>query len=232
MRTSKPIAGISYNSDEFLLGKLEELRKQGKIEFACFINHKAEEGEKKDHKHLYIEPAKLIQTLDIEDFMKEFDPEHPDKPLGCVQLKVSKFDDWYMYCLHDQRYLHEKGLERVYSYDPSDFICTDRDAMNILVGNVRDARKGKLETRLYDLCAAGMQWGAVVSSGLVPINRMHGAKLYWDAIYPYTSPCTNNGLGPTPSFGDATEDSITDAGYTDNVVKFKKLPDDVAIPFK
>ena len=69
VRTTKPIATISFNSPDFLRTKLEELRDAGRISFWAFIEHKPEddEGGKKSHCHLYIEPSKMLQTDDLKD---------------------------------------------------------------------------------------------------------------------------------------------------------------------
>lgn len=110
MRTTKPIATISFNSPAFLKLKLEELTKAGKISFWAFIPHKPEDDEAgtKEHNHLYAEPSKMMQTDDLKAELLEFDPEHPDKPKGCLPFRTSKFADWYLYGLHDKRYLASK----------------------------------------------------------------------------------------------------------------------------
>lgn len=91
MRTTKPIATISFNSPAFLKLKLEELTKAGKISFWAFIPHKPEDDEAgtKEHNHLYAEPSKMMQTDDLKAELLEFDPEHPDKPKGCLPFRTS-----------------------------------------------------------------------------------------------------------------------------------------------
>ena len=81
MRTSKPVATISYNTQPFLDAKLLELVRNKKIQDFVYIYHLAEEDEKKNHCHLYIEPNTLIDTMDIQEFLKEEDPQKPGKPL-------------------------------------------------------------------------------------------------------------------------------------------------------
>lgn len=129
MRTTKPIATIAFNSPSFLKLKLNELLKAGRISFWAFIVHKPEddEGGKKAHCHLYIEPSKMLQTDDLRAELKEFDPEHPDKPRGCITFKGSKFDPWYLYALHDKRYLASKGQSRRFHYQHEDIVTSDED---------------------------------------------------------------------------------------------------------
>ena len=65
MKTTKPIATISYNSTEFLDLKLSDLISSKKIEYYCYIVHLGEDDEsgKKDHIHPYVEPARLIEAV-------------------------------------------------------------------------------------------------------------------------------------------------------------------------
>ena len=106
VRTTKPIATIAFNTPSFLEVKLNELLKAGRISFWAFIQHKPEDDEagRKYHSHVFVEPSKMLQTDDLRAELREFDPEHPDKPLGTITRNTSKFDPWYLYALHDKRY--------------------------------------------------------------------------------------------------------------------------------
>lgn len=182
MRTSKPIAGISYNSDAFLAGKLMDWRREGIIEFGMFIKHKPEEGEKKEHFHVFIRPAKLVQTLDLEDESKEFDPEHPDKPFKICGLTPSSESDWLLYSIHDPMYLAEKGLERVHHYGLDDIVCTDEDTFRIVCARVSDHRKGRPEYRILQMINSGMSFSQMVASGMIPMKYIYAAKLMYEAV--------------------------------------------------
>ena len=182
MNTSKAIAGISYNSPAFLQGKIEEWKSSGLIEFGAFIYHKAEEGEKKDHFHVYLLPAKRLQTVDLENDSFEFDKKHPDKPFKIVGLSPSKEADWILYVLHDIEFLREKGLERKYHYSLEDFITTDQDLFDIMVSRIADNRKGKIEYRVVQMIKSGMTWEQMVSSGLIPMRYIYSAKIMYDSI--------------------------------------------------
>ena len=71
MKTSKPVSTISFNSEAYLRGKLRELTAAGVLEFWAYIRHDPEPDEVgdeaggKQHFHVYMEPAKMIQTTDL-----------------------------------------------------------------------------------------------------------------------------------------------------------------------
>ena len=113
MRTSKPIATISYNSQEFLWVKLNELIDAHKISDFMFINHFAEEDERKNHIHLWIKPNTLIDTMDLQKFLIELVPNNPLKPLKCIDFRPSLVDDWILYSQHFEPYLASKNEKYV-----------------------------------------------------------------------------------------------------------------------
>lgn len=182
MRTSKPISTISYNSPEFLQSKIEYWKAQGIIEFAMWIRHDPEEDEKKAHYHVYLKPAKLIQTMDLELDSCEIDPQNPDKPFKMVSFRVSKEDDWLLYSIHDPNYLAEKGLTREFCYGFEDVNSTCSDTLTEIISHISDNRKGRLEYRLLECINMGMTWTQIVQSGLIPIRQMSGAMLMYKAI--------------------------------------------------
>ena len=182
MRTSKPISTISYNTPEYLQMKIEQWRNQGLIEFGMWVRHEPEEDEKKPHFHVFLKPAQLLQTMDLELDSLEVDPENIDMPLKMISFRISKEDDWLLYSLHDKRYLLEKGLTREFSYDINDVHRTCDDTFADIIAHVHDSRKGKLETRIYDCIKMGMKWSEIVASGLIPLRYMSGAKMMYDAL--------------------------------------------------
>lgn len=181
MRTTKPIATISYNSPEYLRLKLDELLKAKKISFWAFIRHKPEEDEggKKYHNHVYVEPAKMLQTVDLSEALKEFDPAKPDKYLGCINFRFSKFDDWYLYGLHDRAYLAWKQQSRKFHYSPEEMVTSDPDELNYLVQNIN-----LLEVSRYaDMISAqrqGLTFEQYFSRGHIPIPQIRSWHYAWD----------------------------------------------------
>lgn len=182
MRTSKPISTISYNTADFLKAKLESWKRQGIIEFAMWIRHEPEEDEKKAHYHLFIRPARLVQTTDLEVDSIEIDEKNPQKPFKMIGFRVSNESDWLLYGIHDPVYLMQKGLEREFVYDISDVQSTCSDTFDDIVRHVSDNRKGSLEVRLFDFAERGFSWSEVVATGMIPLRHMSGAKIMYEAL--------------------------------------------------
>lgn len=182
MRTSKAVSTISYNSPSFLKGKIEEWKTLGYIEYGMWIRHEPEADEKKAHYHVYLKPAKLIQTTDLEERSQEIDPQNPGKPFKMVSFRISKEDDWLLYAIHDPVYLSEKGLTRQHCYAFSDVETTCEDTLRDIISHMSDNRKGKLEYRLLECIEMGMTWGEIVRTGIIPIRQMSGALMMYRAI--------------------------------------------------
>lgn len=112
MATQRPISTISYNSEFFLVEKLQNLYDAHIIQAWQFITHKGEDGDK-DHIHLRIEPNKRIDPMELTEMLKEYE-KGKDKPLGVRPWRQSKEEDWFLYAVHDSDYLSLKygGGER------------------------------------------------------------------------------------------------------------------------
>lgn len=106
MATQKPISTISYNSEAFLVEKLQNLYDAHIIQAWQFITHKGEDGDK-DHIHLRIEPNKRVDPMELTEIFKEFEKGN-DKPLGVRPWRLSKEEDWFLYAVHDSDYLSLK----------------------------------------------------------------------------------------------------------------------------
>lgn len=172
MRTSKPFATIDYNSDEFLKLKLDELIRARKIDFYAFINHLPEEDEEKPHKHLYIVPSSLFDTNSLIDYLAEIDLSKSLKPFTCIAPRSSKFDDWYLYSLHDVRYLASKGQSRKYHYKPEEVISSDKDYLSELVHQIDYSKLYRLDS-VQRAVAAGVPFTELVANGVVPIQQIN-----------------------------------------------------------
>lgn len=112
MATQRPISTISYNSESFLIEKLQRLFDAHIIQAWQYICHKGEDGDK-DHIHLRIEPNKRIDPMELTEIFKEFE-KGKDKALGVRPWRPSKEEDWFLYVVHDSDYLWLKygGGER------------------------------------------------------------------------------------------------------------------------
>lgn len=183
MKTRKPITTISYNTDGYLKTRLEELRKAKVISIWFFVNHKAEADEKKDHKHLWILPAKTIQTDDLYDELLEPDLKHLDKPpLKCLHFQAcNSFADWYLYSCHDKSYLLRKGQKRAFSYTIDDFVCSDRDELDEFVREI-DMTDYSAMGRLIEAKDQGLSFDEYLRRGSVPVQLFNQYQRAWEYL--------------------------------------------------
>lgn len=198
MRTTKPISTISYNSPEYLAMKLEELRKAKKIEWWVFIQHRAESDESKDHIHLHLSPAKMLQTEDLREALQEYDPTHPDKPLGCQPFVSSKFADWCLYSLHDEGYLASKGQSRQFHYSLDDMITSDADFLDEQFRSI-DALALDPYRAMKEALEHGVTFPQFFARGTIPIQLFRQYKEAWNALAEvYNAPARNGRQTHTP----------------------------------
>ena len=173
MKTRLPISTISYNTPAFLRQKLQELQGARIISEWHFIEHEPEddEGGKRKHIHLWLEPAKSIQTEDLISEMIELDPEKPDKPRKCLPFRVSKnFGDWYLYGIHDISYLAMKAESRRYHYTVDDVATSDEDQLNCRIHEIDMLEKSgwkKMEAYYKE----GLTFAEIFKRGAVPIQQ-------------------------------------------------------------
>lgn len=171
MRTSKPIATISYNSPEYLTAKLDELVKNHKISDWVFISHFAEEDEKKDHIHLWIKPNTLLDSMDLQNHFLEINPQNPTKPFKCIDFRQSQIDDWILYNQHYKPYLASKGESRIYSYTKDDFVYCDEDSFDDLYNHAfKGSEWAKSNQILEQLRTGQINPTQLILSGAVPLN--------------------------------------------------------------
>lgn len=204
MKTTMPIATISYNSPAYLKQKLDELLKAKVIQFYAFVPHKPEKDEKKKkHAHVFIEPAKSVQTEDLRDELREFDPKNPDKPLGCMPFGKSKFGDWYLYSCHDKAYLASKGQSREYHYKREAFVTSDEDYFDELIRNIN-----MLALTPYQLLADGIKhgdsFGDLIRRGQIPIQQLSNFDTAWKALAGYDILNRNNRPNHNPDDDEFT----------------------------
>lgn len=183
MRTTKPISTISFNTPDYLKLKLNELLKAGRVSFWAFIVHKPEddEGGRKEHCHVYVEPSKMLQTDDLKAELKEYDPEHPEKPRGCISFNSSKFDPWYLYALHDKRYLASKGQSRKFHYVHDDILTSDDDDLTFKAKSIDMVGLSPFAD-MEDAQNQGVTWAEYFSRGTVPLPQIAQFKIAWDLL--------------------------------------------------
>lgn len=183
MKTTKPISTISFNTEAYLRLKLEELRKAKRISFWAYIKHIGEDDEagKKDHFHVYAIPSKMILTDDVREHFVEPDPDKPDKPKGTLLWVSSKWEDWYLYGLHDAEYLESKQLVKKYHYSALEMRSSDDDELLLLVRTI-DRTVYSLQKRMRDAIEQGVTKAMFFSQGCVPINLVSPYSMSWDLL--------------------------------------------------
>ena len=241
MRTSKPIATISYNTPEYLKLKLDELSKAGRLSEWYFIHHKAEADEKKDHIHLYVVPSKMLQTDDLKKEFLQPDPAKPGLFVTCPRWVSSKFQDWYMYAIHDAAYLASKGQTRQYHYRMDDVQAYDRDAFEECVREI-DLTTVNAVKRMQDAQKAGLSYAQFFKSGGVPINAVRAYEEAWTLLQ--MAATFRNGRegheeadeappdGVDPETGEITvETQENPVEATQGVYNWQEVADDDELPF-
>ena len=147
-----------------------------------YIHHKADVDGKKEHFHVYIQPSKRIDTAFLVNDSIEIDPENPDKPFKMNVFRNSKEEDWILYGLHDEAYLTEKGMSRNEHYEVDDIRSTCDDTLMEMVSRAFDYRNNKLEFRIIDAVRKNLSWYQIVASGMIPLNKIGGAKIMYSAL--------------------------------------------------
>ena len=210
MRTTKPISTISFNSANYLRLRLNELVKAKKLSFWAFITHKPEddEGGKKEHHHVYAEPAKMLQTDDLREYLKEFDPARPDKPKGCLKWTSSKFDSWYLYALHDKRYLASKGESRKFHYLHDDIQASDDDDL-LMMSRQIDLVSLSPYADMQDAIEHGLTFAQYFKRGTVPLPQLRQFMTAWELLAS-TSTNRNGKQGHAMSIDEETGEVIDD----------------------
>lgn len=182
MRTSKPFSMISYNTQDFLSDKLNELVEGGLVQFWAFIHHQPEEDEKKAHKHLYIIPQKLIDTQRIEKALQEIDlTDITAKPLGAIFPQSSKFADWYLYGLHDKKYLAYKGQKRKYHYNDNAFVVSCQDTFQELK-NLIDYTEINRLSLILEKVENGESLASIIRTSNIPLQLIGQVRQLYDII--------------------------------------------------
>lgn len=209
MRTYKPISTITYNTPEFLKNALDCQVALGNISFFAFISHKGENG-KKDHTHVYVEPRGTIDTdsewwhnLLVEEVASLIEPcgsAVPPPPLNCKPWVKSKFEDWYLYGLHDSSYLASKQMRReVVDYSPDCVVSSNADDLSERVDAIDMERYETPITRMIKCAQADMNLFQAMAHLRIPYACMRTFKdMYrevcmWVGDDEVLNPCDQNG---------------------------------------
>lgn len=116
---------ISYNTEDFLIEKLNYMLDHNIIDFWAYIYHYKEEDEEKDHIHLYVVPSQLIDSNQFNREFVEFVEGEKLPRKNRPWVPSSKFDHWFLYIIHHAGYLASKGQSRKYHYSIDDVMRSD-----------------------------------------------------------------------------------------------------------
>lgn len=181
MNTGKPISTISYNTTQYLDYILNNLIDNDIIVFYAYIFHKAEENETKDHIHLYIEPNSRLDTSVLRKKFDEVDVTgESDKPLGVMPFRASKWQDWYLYSIHDIDYLRSKCFTREYIYSKENIIVSDVNYFNELVNTIN--YNYGLVGKIIEGVNQNIPFAYLIKSGAVKANNIVQAKLIYNEL--------------------------------------------------
>lgn len=196
MLTSKPFATISYNTKMFLVNKLNELLLKQEIDYYMFIEHIAEEDEKKKHKHLYIVPSTRCDTNVLLSHLEE-KVKRMAKPLRCMPAVSSKFGDWYMYAIHDRQYLLSKGQKRLHSYSKEDIVCSNKEFLEDCIHRI-DKSKFVGNERLVNAVENDVPFEQLVVNGFVPVQLIMQYQQMYNILRTAVPVCRNGRESHTP----------------------------------
>lgn len=179
MRSKNCMATISYNTKDFLISKLDDLIAKHIISYYMGIYHFAEEDEKKDHIHLFIQPNKLVDSMDIQDFLKEIDINKPDKPLRCADFRRSDYDEWILYCQHFVPYLATKFESRAFSYTKEDFFFSDDMSFDDYYHHAFYGSKWATQNQILKAVQDGQNNPInLINNGTIPLNMASQLNAY------------------------------------------------------
>lgn len=175
MQTTKLISTVSYNTPNFLRGKLHSLVASAVIEYAHWVVHQPEEDETKSHIHLVLKPNRRLDTSALRnEFIEKLADE--EKPRGVLPFRsTSRISDWMLYSAHDVGYLLRRGETRKHSYDLPCFLSTCQD---LLEEDWRDCHRSddsKIPL-LREYAKQGKTWVDILQLGFIPTNQLFQYK--------------------------------------------------------
>lgn len=170
MTTSKPISGVSYNTERFLLGVLADLIRAGRISQYYLIHHDPDSDSKKAHWHLLIFPTGSVNPFALANQFDELDPTN-EKPLRFLptpetQGRCLSVPDWLLYAIHDEDYLASKNLTRQIHYDRAAVKAYDADELDSRWASLPPVRLGRqaITAKAVGMVEQGKGWTDILLS--------------------------------------------------------------------
>lgn len=183
MRTKKPISTVWFGTGRFLKMELDGMIKRGSLQFYAYVPHKKEEDEKKDHFHVYMVPDTEIDTAQLSALLTEYDSTREDgKPIKCVDIRSSKYDDWKQYGDHDPDYLISKGIEpKKYQYSDKDYITSNEEWFDELNHQINRSQT-RVMRAIRKAVDEGESYDSLVARGLIPLPQVNVARSVYEAM--------------------------------------------------
>lgn len=154
---------------------------EGKIEFWSFIQHYPDEESGKMHIHLYMDPARPVETTTLNEKFIQFIPGE-DLPRRNMNFRTSNFDNWYLYCLHDEVFLSMKGLSRTNRYLRDEFHSSSFDEFDRYVANINFAALYNRE-RIIEAAKDQMPLYQALEKGIIPPDNYRLLTLFKSIKY-------------------------------------------------
>lgn len=180
MKTSKWISTISYNTDKYLAYVCNKLIEERYIYFWCYIEHYPEADERKKHKHLLMFPNGRIDSDSIAARFDEY-VDGEEAPRRVMPFRTSKFDDAYLYMIHEKRYLLSKGLTKKYYYDRENIICSEIDYLTEMVHCIDMSRYKRLDF-LIEAVDNDISFQYLLASGRIPVPQIRAYKEAYEIL--------------------------------------------------
>lgn len=180
MKTSLPIATVSYNSVVFLTKVLNRLVDEKRINFWSFIEHMPEDDEKKIHLHVFLVPNGIQDTDNLREDFQEFTSVN-EKPLNILPFRSSKWQEWFLYSSHNRKYLDSKMEVRKYYYSKEDFCNSDDTYFNELIHTI-DYSKFMGTERFLNALRNGLDFRQCCIQGIVPIGLVGQYQRFYEVF--------------------------------------------------
>ena len=91
------------------------------------------------------------------------------------------FDDWYLYVLHDKRYLASKGLSRQFHYNRNSLFTSDFNELDMLINEI-DMLKYTVYQTIIDYIDEGKTFQQLLLTGQVPIQQIRNFAFAWQLL--------------------------------------------------
>lgn len=175
MQTTKLISTVSYNTPNFLSGKLRSLVSSAVLEYAHWVIHEPEEDETKSHIHVVVKPNRRLDTSALRnEFVEKLADE--EKPRCVLPFRsTSRMSDWLLYSAHDTQYLLRKGETRKHSYELAQFGSTCRELLEEDWRECHRTDDSKIPL-LREYAKQGKSWVDILQLGFIPTNQLFQYK--------------------------------------------------------